>query len=144
MRIRIGSLESFDHLGVQGHMLSAQKPTGGCVMRGMKHIRLVAVTALMLSWALVHAVLAATPDSMSPWSLQLSPQGRFQALQDFQGQAVLDKETGLVWEKSPSTTPLVWEEARGFPQGCANKNVGGRKGWRLPSFAELASLVDPN
>jgi len=27
---------------------------------------------------------------------------------------------------------------------CLVKNVGGRHGWRLPTFEELASLVDPD
>jgi hypothetical protein len=27
---------------------------------------------------------------------------------------------------------------------CINKNVGGQKGWRLPSIPELASLIDPS
>ena len=37
---------------------------------------------------------------------------------------------------------LRWSD--GLRQHCPNKNVGGRKGWRLPSFPELASLIDPS
>ena len=54
---------------------------------------------------------------------------------------MLDKETGLVWEQSPGTFSDNWSFARG---SCLNKGVGGRLGWRLPSVAELASLVDPS
>ena len=85
------------------------------------------------------------------WDDQVNNTGRFKVLSEFGGAAVFDKETGLVWEKSPGDTDgdgdvdtnddLTWANARSH---CANKNVGGRKGWRLPSFAELASLVDPN
>jgi len=57
------------------------------------------------------------------------------------GEAARDNETGLVWEKSPLPTFLTWA-AVGFQ--CAERMTGGRKGWRLPSFAELASLVDPS
>ena len=56
------------------------------------------------------------------------------------GAAVRDNETGLVWEKEPSPTLQIWPNARGF---CATKTVGGRKGWRLSSIEELASLIDP-
>jgi len=67
---------------------------------------------------------------------------RFRVLPEFNGEAVLDRETQLVWERSPSTTFVTWNEAR---SNCiSNKSVGGRKGWRLPSIPELASLLDPN
>jgi len=55
------------------------------------------------------------------------------------GAGVLDKETGLVWEQSPDTTTRTWSSAIAY---AYNKNVGGRKGWRLPTVEELASLVD--
>ena len=64
---------------------------------------------------------------------------RFVILPAFANNAVLDKRTGLVWEKSPQTTSARWSLAR---RTCAEKSVGGQKDWRLPSLEELASLVD--
>ena len=66
---------------------------------------------------------------------------RFVILLTFTNDAVLDKETDLVWEKSPQTTSARWSVAR---RTCIEKSVGGQKGWRLPSLEELASLVDPS
>jgi hypothetical protein len=67
-------------------------------------------------------------------------QRRFKLLNDFNDEAVLDRETGLVWERQPSNQTFAWSNARLL---CAQKAVGGRGGWRLPAFNELASLVDP-
>jgi hypothetical protein len=55
------------------------------------------------------------------------------------GTAVLDKETGLVWAKTPDSVPRDWQTAMDY---CTQLNLGGRKGWRLPTIEELASLVD--
>jgi hypothetical protein len=57
------------------------------------------------------------------------------------GAAVLDHETGLVWEQSPSNTPVVWAIA---VKNCQRVVVGGRKGWHLPTIEQLLSLVDPS
>jgi uncharacterized protein DUF1566 len=57
------------------------------------------------------------------------------------GAAVLDRETGLVWDQSPSTTARPWLSALSH---CVAKTVGNRRGWRLPTVQELASLVDQN
>ncbi len=56
------------------------------------------------------------------------------------GAAVLDHETGLVWEQSPSSTTYAWTNAFLV---CQDENIGNRLGWRLPTVDELASLVDP-
>ena len=64
---------------------------------------------------------------------------RFITLPAFGNEAVLDKQTGLIWEKSPQTTSAKWTLAH---RACLEKSIGGQKGWRLPSLEELASLVD--
>lgn len=75
------------------------------------------------------------------WDKVLPAETRFVVLADFGGAAVRDNETGLVWEQAPSVNDMGWGIAR---YACAYKRLGGREGWRLPSFAELASLLDPS
>lgn len=54
------------------------------------------------------------------------------------GEAVLDKETGLVWAKNASLGGNSnWTSAI---QSCASLSISNRKGWRLPTVDELASL----
>ncbi|MCF6155725.1 MAG: DUF1566 domain-containing protein [Candidatus Brocadia sp.] len=72
------------------------------------------------------------------WSEKLDAASRFVLVLD--DEAIYDKETGLVWEKSPDTTRRTWADAILY---AYRKTVGGRKGWRLPTVEELASLVDP-
>jgi hypothetical protein len=55
--------------------------------------------------------------------------------------AVLDVETGLVWERLPASTTGNWMSA---VRGCMDSTTGGRGGWRLPSDAELRSLLHPS
>ncbi|MBI4007667.1 MAG: DUF1566 domain-containing protein [Planctomycetes bacterium] len=62
---------------------------------------------------------------------------RFELVLD--GAAVLDKETGLVWERYPEPQAFTWNLAVWY---CYDRTIGGRKGWRLPTIEELASLVD--
>ena len=75
---------------------------------------------------------------MNSWGQKLPDAERFALIMN--EEAVLDKETGLVWERSPNNDkPLKWNNA--FIH-CYQKIIGGRKGWRLPTVEELASLVD--
>ena len=75
------------------------------------------------------------------WDQTLPVSTRFIILSNFSSQAVLDRETGLVWERTPDATPRNLRQAA---SACHNKVIGGRKGWRLPTIAELTSLVDPS
>jgi hypothetical protein len=55
------------------------------------------------------------------------------------GVAVLDKETGLVWEKLPGTSTYAWGTQI---NRCFTAAIGGRRGWHLPTMEQLSSLVD--
>ena len=113
----------------------------------MKRGRFLTVKMSMLvgGGLLVAAGAQAIPTDLSDVSQNrgkaLAAAQRFVVLPDFNSDAVLDKETGLVWEKSPQATIAKWSAARRI---CNEKSVGGRKGWRLPSMPELRSLVDPS
>src|SRR5262245_55672910 len=54
---------------------------------------------------------------------------RFEPLPDDGG--VLDRMTGLVWERMPGHTAVSWSEASGE----------ARDGWRLPTIGELSDLA---
>lgn len=73
------------------------------------------------------------------WDQTLPSTTRFIVLSNMGSAAVLDRETGVVWERSPNTSTFVWGAALSY---CNNLNVGGRTGWRLPTIQELMSLVD--
>lgn len=75
------------------------------------------------------------------WDQTLPVATRFIVLSNMGSNAVLDRETGLVWEKSPATAPLDWLNAQFH---CNQSAVGGRRGWRLPTLQDISSLIDPN
>jgi Protein of unknown function (DUF1566) len=52
---------------------------------------------------------------------------------------ILDLETGLVWERIPSSSVRNFTQAK---YACITRLRGGRAGWRLPTADELASLVE--
>jgi hypothetical protein len=95
------------------------------------------------------ATTAAGPYYANPsWDQQLPASTRFVVLSNWidaahpsGGAAVLDRETGLAWEQSPTASGFVWGSAQFH---CIELNVGGRTGWRLPTIQELMSLKDPS
>jgi Protein of unknown function (DUF1566) len=96
---------------------------------------------LVITFFAGHKVATEASELTQNWDKTLPSASRFTVLSAFGGAAVRDDETGLVWEKTVETTEMSWTDARAV---CADKDVGGRKGWRLPSMSELTSLVDPS
>lgn len=94
-----------------------------------------------------------TLDEIPPtWSQVLPASERFKVVMG--GDGVLDKETGLVWERRPTSGGITgnietWYVAeiecysRGFGvyDGEADNPPRIRGGWRLPTVAELTSLI---
>ncbi len=77
------------------------------------------------------------------WSLQVPPNERWELL--LNNQVVLDRETGLVWERAASQQPVAYAFAI---DTCRQKKVlldrndyVGKLGWRVPSTSELQSLL---
>ena len=104
----------------------------------MKRLYSILIAMTMLVIFVPAAALAAGASGFPTWSQHFT-KGRFTVLPLFGRAAVLDKETGLVWEQSPDTGTFTWISALIH---CYQLEVGGRKGWRLPTIEEVASLVD--
>ncbi|MDO8357582.1 MAG: DUF1566 domain-containing protein [Nitrospirota bacterium] len=58
------------------------------------------------------------------------------------GGAVVDKETGLIWQRQPGTAKLMWPQASDI---CVKLGVPNtltpHRGWRLPTVQELNTLA---
>src|SRR5262245_51000289 len=61
------------------------------------------------------------------WDQTLPTETRFIVLTNMASAAVLDRETGVVWERLPGPTPLNWFDAHLY---CNDVTTGGRMGWR--------------
>lgn len=64
--------------------------------------------------------------------------GRFQIMGTTGQQTVLDRSTGLLWQKQFEIN-ITWQEALGY---CEGLDYAGHDDWRLPNVNELRSLVD--
>jgi hypothetical protein len=83
---------------------------------------------------------AAGPYFATPaWDQTLASNVRFVILTNFNSDAVLDRETGLVWARQSATSERPFSLANRF---CRSLVVGARGGWRLPAEDELMTLID--
>jgi Protein of unknown function (DUF1566) len=103
-------------------------------------LRNLLASALMLTGVAASAqTTAAGPYYATPsWDQTMPAATRFVVLSNFDNGAVLDRETGLVWDRAPSQTTLDYETG---VTTCLTKQLGGRLGWRLPTAAEASSLL---
>lgn len=55
---------------------------------------------------------------------------------------VIDNNTGLTWEKSPSSSSYTWDDRATHCNDLNSSNYGGINTWRVPNPLELLSIVD--
>ncbi len=113
-----------------------------CILKKtLKQVSVVSILALAIGACDHNVVSTSCPHA---WSTQLA-QDRFVLVLPTEGnpngEAVLDRETCLVWELAPSDTKLDWDAAI---HHCINNTVGSRMGWHLPTIEQLLTLIDRN
>jgi len=59
------------------------------------------------------------------------------------GDVVIDRATGLTWQRSGSTDPMRLAGAKKYIKKLNNQKLGGYNDWRLPTLEEAMSLVEP-
>ena len=110
--------------------------------------RIFQICSLVAAIAVAASPLHAQTTAVGPyyavpsWDQTLPAGSRFIVLSNFNNDAVLDRDTGLVWVKSPGNTSggnYVAASDR-----CRNLIVGNHMGWRLPTVTEMTSLIDPS
>ena len=103
------------------------------------------VTGLAITGESQGQTTASGPYYATPsWDQQLPASTRFVVLSNWNNAAVLDRETGLVWQRTPGDTFTFDASHEVATQVCAQQKTGGRFGWRLPSVEELLTLADPS
>jgi serine/threonine-protein kinase len=54
---------------------------------------------------------------------------------------VLDKETGLMWQREASTLRTVWKDGFDYIAKLNSESFAGYSDWRYPTQDELAGLI---
>lgn len=117
------------------------EPKGGRMINGVIVTSTVAFCLGLVDMGQAQSMSDRSSPFVVSWNRTLPMESRFIVLANFNSEAVLDQDTGLVWERSPARTLTDWKAARSY---CLNKAIGGQRGWRLPSIVELTSLLDPS
>ena len=106
-----------------------------------KRLGLIALVGQLACGSVAHA-------QSQSWDKVLAASRRFVVLDAFGGEAVLDKETGLVWQRTLGRGGVLDADDRrnwfGAHNQCVTQQTGNRRGWRLPTIQELATLTDPS
>lgn len=101
------------------------------------NFRKASITTPLVAVLLGTSMAAAAP--LQSWDRKIDRPNRFVVLDDFASDAVLDRETGLVWDRSPRGQLRTFS---GAFNTCYATEIGGRLGFRVPTMPEITSLLD--
>jgi hypothetical protein len=105
-------------------------------LRGM----CIVFVAAALSTSVAAETIANGPYYATPsWDQSLPASTRFIVLANFNGEAVLDRETGLVWQRAVNRFAGTYVTNY---DSCLQEDTGNHLGWRLPTLPELGTLFD--
>ncbi len=62
---------------------------------------------------------------------------------EVKSEVVIDRATGLMWQKSGSDTYMTYPEVQAYIEQLNSSRFAGYSSWRLPTIAELMSLLEP-
>jgi len=117
-------------------------------MRQIAHVFSVAVASLIVSARLAGAQTTAVGPyyAVPSWDQTIACTApancpRFVVLSNMNNDAVLDRETGLVWERAPFSGRTNFASAS---LTCGARITGDRFGWRIPTLPELQTLTQPS
>jgi Protein of unknown function (DUF1566) len=121
-----------------------RKNGGETIMQKLSTTLALAVLTIIIGTVTARAQTTAVGPyyAWPSWDQTLPSSTRFIVLSNMNSEAVLDRETGLVWAKAVNPSgQLFWASANAT---CLDSKKGNRAGWRLPTVNELASLFDPS
>lgn len=96
------------------------------------------IVSIALVVASIVFVAGAWAKTLQTWDKQISKSSRFKLV--LEDQAVLDNETGLVWQRFLDPVPTIWADA--VVDCYVDVVAGGRAGFRLPTVDELMTVLD--
>jgi hypothetical protein len=92
-----------------------------------------------------HLIQATSADGQLKWQGMVTADPSVQKMVKIplSDMAVLwtDPATGLTWTKNDNGSEANWNLANAY---CANLQLGGKSGWRLPTIDELQGIYDPS
>jgi Protein of unknown function (DUF1566) len=107
--------------------------------------KMMSLCAIVVVFFAMNNIAVGTADAQTEtlrsWSRKINnARERFEVLHQFNDEAVLDRETQLVWERAPQD-PFLPGTFSVAVADCYARIAGGRMGWRLPTVEELTSLL---
>ena len=136
----------FTSLKTEPHQFNSTRTGREPSTMKIHHTHFFGVLSLLISLVLVEGPSEAV--NLNPsWDQKINnAKVRFMVLPKFNGEAVQDRETGLVWALNQSLEPdtdsqtTFWSNAVNI---CRAETFGNRKGWRLAAIEEFLTLIDP-